>query len=380
MVGKDIMDELRTGIHFTFDYFKATFPLLVNKEEIERSEVARIKEEIMKFLNIDLDDYHEDYAARYRYSFTLGEHILLRLCGPEFANGKPSCYIELKGQGCREFEALNPDKSWDDLLKFFVLDYDANVKRIDIAIDHFDNKPVDFDWVLNKLNQNHFASSFKNRNFNLSGNITEGRSITFGRHGSSLMLCIYEKKKQQEFHEKVIVKEPYWTRYEMRFGNNRADDFAYNYLTISKLDLNTFILSVFYQMLDIKVDNNRDTHHQANVETDPKWLEFLGNVEKYKMVKATNYESTYISYQNWAEPLMGSFMLYLIATNKFELESALTYVLQLAVNVIDDFDKAKLKRINSFLKAKNYPLVKLEDIENMQPILEGVIEDRRLPF
>ena len=64
----------------------------------------------------------------------------------------------------------------------------------------------------------------------------------------------------------------------------------------------------------------------------------------------------------------------------FWVESALTYVLQLAVNVIDDFDKAKLKRINSFLKAKNYPLVKLEDIENMQPILEGVIEDRRLPF
>ena len=52
--------------------------------------------------------------------------------------------IELKGQGCREFEALNPDKTWDDLLKFFVLDYDANVKRIDIAIDHFDNKPVDY--------------------------------------------------------------------------------------------------------------------------------------------------------------------------------------------------------------------------------------------
>ena len=373
------MDELRTGIHFTFDYFKATFPLLVNKEEIERSEVARIREEVMKFLNIDKDDYHEDYAARYKYGFTLGEHILLRLCGPEFTNGKPSCYIEFKGQGCREFEALNPDKTWDDLLKFFVLDYDANVKRIDIAIDQFTNKPVDFDWILNKLNNNYFASSFKNRNFNLSGNINEGRSITFGRHGSSLMLCIYEKKKQQE-KLGIQVPEEYWTRYEMRFANNRADDFAYNYLTISKLDLNSFIMSVFYQMLDVKVDNNRDTHHQANVDTDPLWLEFLGNVEKYKMVKATSYESTYISYQNWAEPLMGSFMLYLIATNKFELESAITYLLYLTTKAIEDFDKPKLKRINSFLKAKNYPLLKLEDIENMLPILEELIEDRRLPF
>ena len=373
------MDELRTGIHFTFDYFKATFPLLVNKEEIERSEVARIREEIMKFLNIDKNDYHEDYAARYRYSFTLGEHILLRLCGPEFSNGKPSCYIELKGQGCREFEALNPDKTWDDLIKFFVLDYDANVKRIDIAIDHFDNKPVDFDWVLNKLNKNQFASSFKNRNFNLSGNINEGRSITFGRHGSPLMLCIYEKKKQQE-KLGIQVPEEYWTRYEMRFANNRADDFAYNYLILSGLDLNTFILSVFYQMLDIKISNKRTIHHQSDVETDPRWKEFLGDVEKYKMVKATNYESTYISYQNWAEPLMGSFMLYLIATNKFELQSAITYLISLAVKAIEDFDKTKLKRINSFLKAKNYPMVKLEQIEEMLPILEDVIDERRLPF
>ena len=142
------MDELRTGIHFTFDYFKATFPLLVNKEEIERSEVARIREEIMKFLNIDKNDYHEDYAARYRYSFTLGEHILLRLCGPEFSNGKPSCYIELKGQGCREFEALNPDKTWDDIIagdenfKEFYEEYQNELdeigKRPDILI--FDKK------------------------------------------------------------------------------------------------------------------------------------------------------------------------------------------------------------------------------------------------
>ena len=35
------MDELRTGIHFTFDYFKATFPLLVNKEEIERKDIRK---------------------------------------------------------------------------------------------------------------------------------------------------------------------------------------------------------------------------------------------------------------------------------------------------------------------------------------------------
>ena len=373
------MEELRTGIYFTFDYFKCTFPLLVNKEEFEKTEVDRLREEIMKYLNIDKDFYNEDYAARYKYSYTIGEHILLRCCGPEFSNGKPSCYIEFKGKGCREFEVLNPDKTWDDLLKHFVLDYDANVKRIDIAIDHFDNKPVSFDWVLNKLNNGYFASNFKNRNFNLSGNIVEGRSITFGRHGNSLMLCIYEKKKEQEYHGEIVPEE-HWTRYEMRFANNRADDFAYNYLTISDMPLNEFILSVFYQMLDIKEDNNRDTHHQANVETDPKWLEFLGHVEKYKMVKATEYESTYISYQNWAEPLMGSFMLYLLATYKFELASTLTKVLELAVEVIDKYDKAKLKRINSYLKSKNLQLLTLEDIENMKPTLESVIEDRRLPF
>ena len=107
-------------------------------------------------------------------------------------------------------------------------------------------------------------------------------------------ISLYEKKKEQEYHGEIVPEE-HWTRYEMRFANNRADDFAYNYLTISDMPLNQFILSVFYQMLDIKEDNNRDTHHQANVETDPKWQEFLGYVEKYKMVKATEYEKR-ISY------------------------------------------------------------------------------------
>lgn len=375
----EILDEIKHGIHISFDYFKCSFPLIVRKEELSLAEVKRLKIEIAKFFNVAEEEITPAYIPKYSDSYCLGENIILATGGPEFGNGFKSCYLELKGKGCREYEVRCPNKDWKDLLIYFALNMESQIKRIDIAIDDYDGNVVDFDWIINKLNNGFFVSSFNNKNFNTSGHINTGRSITFGKHGSPLMLCIYEKLKEQQA-KGIECNQEYWTRYEMRFAQSRANDFAYNFLKNTDIEFKDYIMSIFYNMLDIKKDNDRNQHHMTDVPTDPKWLEFLGKVEKYKMVRASSIEGSYITYENWAKPLMSGYFLYLIFTNNKEIYSAETKMFEDMLEYLDSFDKKKLKHINSFLLNKRHPLIALKDIEAFKVFLKDYIEERKLPF
>lgn len=112
----EILDEIKHGIHISFDYFKCSFPLIVRKEELSLAEVKRLKIEIAKFFNVAEEEITPAYIPKYSDSYCLGENIILATGGPEFGNGFKSCYLELKGKGCREYEVRCPNKDWKDLL------------------------------------------------------------------------------------------------------------------------------------------------------------------------------------------------------------------------------------------------------------------------
>lgn len=357
-----------------------TFPLVVRKAELQTTEIERTYKEIGKFFNIEPDEkWISSYKQRYQESRILGDYIELSVGGPEFANGFPSCLLELKGKGCREFEVRCPDKTWDDLIKFFAIEIDGQIKRIDIAIDDFDGKYVTFDYVLEKLNKKQFISQFKDKNFDFIGNAVKGRTIQFGSHKSSLMLCIYEKLKQQ-LKLGIDCKQSYWVRYEMRFNDTRALDFISNYINLENVKLRQYVMQIFYNMLDIKEDNTRNFEHQHRVPTDPKWLSFLDNVEKYKMEHAKKLEGTYLTYEEWFKPILGQAFIYLICTNKFEIYTALTKVIESSISQIDLYNNQKLKKINSYLKNQNMNLITLEQIKELGMELKQILEERKLPF
>lgn len=373
--------EIKHGIHISFDYFKCSFPLIVRREETESSEMRRVKYEIAKFFNLTKDDIHPiKFVPKFQEAYTLGDYIELRLGGPEFGNGFKSCYIELRGLGCDEFEARCPEKDWRDLLEYFVLGLDAKVKRIDIAIDDYDGNIVTFDWILDKLNRDDYSSCFKNRNFNLSGHINTGRSITFGKHGKTLMLCIYEKLKEQQ-SKKIECNQTYWTRFEMRFSQNRGDDFAFNFLKNSEIEFKEYVMNVFYNMLDIKDDDNDRNHNNiSHAQTDKKWLEFLNNPCKYKLERSKQVEGSYVSYEEWAHSHTKKYLLYLLMTNKNELYTLFTKVIEMLIEAANETDKAKLKNINSKLSAKHLTRVRLSDVETLKNELIKILEERKLPF
>lgn len=369
----------KTGIEISVDYFKCSFPIQVNKEELESSEQQRIIEDVSKFLNISNDDVRPYYVNKYRKAKTLGEHIVLALSGPEFSTGYSSCLIELKGQGCREFEARNPDKTWYDIIKFFCIEYQGHMTRLDIAIDDFGNN-VSFNYLIDKLDKKQFSSVFRDHNVNHFGSIEKGRSLSLGSHSSSMQLMIYEKGKEVMYKGKEIDFDfDYWIRYEMRFNQTKADDFIYTLIEKGE-EFNKYSMGVFYSLLDIKDCNSREVDNVRKANTDPMWLTFLGNVEKCTLIHAKNYESSYVTYQNWIKNHAGKYVLYLLATHQFELESVFTELLQNAVDYAEDINKEKLKAINSNLRERKLSLLDENDIEKIRNDLIEIIEERRLPF
>lgn len=83
------------------------------------------------------------------------------MAGPKSKAGWPTCSIILKGTGCREFERLNPDKTWYDFILFFITILNANPTQIDLTVDDYDGEYFDFNWIKAKLDKGNFTSTFQ---------------------------------------------------------------------------------------------------------------------------------------------------------------------------------------------------------------------------
>ena len=92
--------------------------------------------------------------------------------------------IELKGEGCREFENKNLDKSWMDFLEFFVIRLNANPTRIDLTIDDYDGSIISFEWLKGQLDLENFTTNFKSKKYTIHGNSVDGYSIQMGNRSS----------------------------------------------------------------------------------------------------------------------------------------------------------------------------------------------------
>ena len=65
----------------------------------------------------------------------------------------------MSGQACREFENFL-DGNWTKLLSYLI-ENNAKIKRLDIAIDDFDGEQIDIYDIEPILRNNHFISPFR---------------------------------------------------------------------------------------------------------------------------------------------------------------------------------------------------------------------------
>lgn len=361
------------------DYFSATFPLIIHEDDFELKIIEDVVTMISEFLGFSKDEVSKNEFAqnRFQYQYTIGEDITLRLGGPRLTSGYKSCSIELKGQGCRSFENHNTTKTWEDLFEFFLVRLNSNVTRLDIAVDDYDGKHLTIKQIIDKLDKKLFTTSFKIKEYTLF-NSSKGMTLQFGSRTSTQMLVIYEKLKEQ-LSQGIAVPEKYWTRFEMRFYQDKAYNIVMNVIK-KQLNLRQYVFALLYEMLDIKAKSNYNEDNIHKAPTDPKWRRFLQGVEKAKIEKYKVRKSTHETYSKWATPLAALYFLDIFAHKHFEIEATFIELVKVAIQAIDDINSNKIKKINQFLKESGLKSISLLELEEAKIKLDEYVEASELPF
>lgn len=375
---------MKSNIEIKIDYFSATFPLDVDEKDSVQYKVHEMVRCLCTYLNVKNFELSKEKHAQnnYNYQYNLGQYIILRLDGPLNDFYQKTCHLEMKGEGCRDFERRNPDKSWINFL-LFMAELNCRFKRIDIAIDDFEGIDVTMGWLLEKINKKLYTSVFRG-DAELHGKLNSGLTIQFGSHSSPIQLVIYDKKMERQ-KRKIKCDKKYWVRYEMRFRNEHADRIALAFISGNTKDKKEFNLQKFafeqlYRIIDIKEDNNYDTKSQNKVATDLHWLSFLENVEKGALPKLEIAEDkTFEEYMKAARPYVSMWLLvkYLDVCRDpylFELE-----IYKYLSNGLA-FSKQRFQRLNMFLDQHNLKTIDDVEFAALKEEFKGIVSERELPF
>ena len=377
------------NIEVKIDYFSATFPLNVDDSDSLLFAVHETVRLLALYLNIkDEEIFLQKYSTNnYNYQYMLGEYIILRLDGPMNAYYQRTCHLELKGDACRDFETRNKDKTWINFL-LFMKQLNARFKRIDIAIDDFKGNVIDLPWILNKVDKHLYTSVFRS-NSKPIGRLEDGLTLQFGSNDSDVELVIYDKKKER-IKRKKSDSHIYWLRYEMRFRNNNAAKIAYMLASMYAKDevplygtkLQKFAFEQLYRIIDFKVDNNYSQHNQRLAETDPKWLEFLHNVEKGELRIPEDDNPIPSTYETFEEFYGQAFtqlgiMLYL---KNHENENLFNIEVRKFMLKYWTLTKKRFQKLNIYLGQMECRTVDEKEMERLKKQFEGVIDESLLPF
>jgi len=369
----------KEGIHIIIDYLSATFPFKNFDDDLEKKVVEETVLLISQFMGFPLEEVTEDeYAtARYRYQYQIGDSIKLRLLGPELKTGMPSCHLELRGQGCREFENQG-EKTFYDLLFFLMIRLNANITRIDIAIDDYDGSIVTQNMIKKALDSRKYTTSFKKKSYKLIGSDEEGWSIQFGSHLSTQMLVIYDKKKEQ-LSKNNECEQDYWLRYEMRFTKEKAYNVCFTLLD-HKDDFQNFVYGLLYEMIDFKEDNAYSEVDQYKVETISWWKKFLHEVKKSQIIKYKVHETTLERYLNWVTPILTFYFLFRYIYNAHDMKKFLLNLLNDIQDYFSKMDPKRLLKLNKLLKETGQPHLKKNELSLIFQEVEEFLSREELPF
>ena len=372
------------NIEIKIDYFSATFPLDCDADDSIMFKVHEMVKLMAQYLNVkNFEIAKSKYAQNnFNYQYQLGEHIILRLDGPMNDCYQRTCHLELKGEGCRDFEIRNPKKTWSNFLLFMV-QLNARFKRIDIAIDDYSGKDVTLGWLYEKFSKRRYTSVFRSP-VAPHGSLDTGLTLQFGSNESPIELVIYDKLAERKKRRKECDKT-YWVRYEMRFRNDLAERIAHQLIATLKGDdyatkFSIFTFEQLYRIIDIKEENNYSIQNQKKAKTDPRWLAFLDNVEKGILPKVEDgLPKTFNQYMKAAIPYVSMFLLlkYLEVDQVQEL-----FEIEIYKFMKDQmkFSKQRFQRLNIYLNQLNIQTIDDFMMAQLKDEFAGIIDERELPF
>jgi len=264
-------------LELVFDYVRLRFESHDIKHVIE--DILKIK---MKYMIYE-DFAFYGYIAKYVFS------NIQVMISPE--EDKKGTLIELKGQGCREFEnlLLAQGRSWFD---FFVQceKEDVHYKRIDLAIND-KSGILSIPYLAEKCKRRELTSKFRSFQALGSGKFEGegaenfvGNTLYIGSLKSDIYFCFYEKNIEQMIKLGAPIEEAeIKNRYEIRLKNDRAYHAIQDLLIYRKVDQTIFgIIDTYITFLEVDKGKNK-----KKWKVDPQWELFIGkNRQKMKLTSA----------------------------------------------------------------------------------------------
>lgn len=195
-----------------------------------------------------------------------------------------SVWVEMSGQGCRNFETFS-GMSCFDLLKIFKNNKDDFcVNRLDIAYDDFE-KNIDLCSLESDIKNRNVISRF-NR-FPIETDVdfcnpigTNGVTVNMGSCKSDVMFRVYDKAIERGYADEVASIGFSWVRWEIQLRHNRCDAFINKYFENENIGdvFKGIILNYFRPVVPDENDSNKSRWKS------PKWFnKFIGSVSKISL-------------------------------------------------------------------------------------------------
>lgn len=263
----DNLDKLNPEqpLEMMIDYVRIRFPTLDVKYIVE--EILGLKFDYM---------LHEDYAF---YSYTEHYHFgdVFILISDDIQKG---VLLELKGKGCRQFEAflLAQHRTW---YEFFIdcLVQKCVFKRLDLAIND-KTGILSIPTLVKKCQSEECISVFRSFKNYRSGELIRrdektdmGNTLYIGSLKSEVYFCIYEKDYEQYVKNEIPIEEAeIKNRFEIRLKNERATHAIIDLITNQDAEKTAFsIINRYLKFVDAD-ENKRRSDWKINAQ----WKMFIG--------------------------------------------------------------------------------------------------------
>ena len=321
----------------------------------------------------------------YASSIILGEHIRINFGGLHTvsSNGNETANLLMTGEACREFADIYGG-SFHKLFKYFKKKGYLALKRLDIAIDVFDDSIIDIYDLSEFVRKGHYTSPMSKFNLIESGRKTssdgvlsesDGFTITLGSQGGN-QLQIYDKKLERQAKNVKDLDVDIWYRWEMRLTDSKADA-AMSLYVLNVEDDNSkafmsFASSVLLGMFKPRIVNN-NTSNLSMCEVWQPYLDFIKDVEEIDL--KTKYDlinTTIEKKKDWYDySIRSTNAQFALALDE---DGFIDHILKGVLQSLYEFDDKKLQVVNNYRSKLGQSLISWKDVEARSKKIKEQIE------
>ena len=284
------LDGTEPSLTLLLDYVRIRFPTMNVRHVIE--DVLWLK---MKYM------VQEDHAF---YSYT-SMYVLGDIAVMTSPMEEKGVLLELKGKGCRQFEAYlkGQHRSWYEFFRE-CLKEKAVFKRIDLAVNDLVGL-LDIPCLSEKCENEECVSVFRSFKAYRSGELVRARepdkasmgaTLYIGSMKSDLYFCIYEKDYEQLVKAGIPIEDAeIKNRFEIRLKNDRAYFAVYDLVSCENPEQTAFgIINRYIRFVD-----RDDSRPREDWPLNSMWAAFIGTHRERLKLTAKPEPYTLQKTLNW---------------------------------------------------------------------------------